>query len=58
MSYEHSAQSKTACVFCNGKLENRERVKQVASNCDLLLAADGGASHLAILGLTAKQPGR
>jgi len=43
-----------ACIFCNGELKNSVRVKRAASNCDLLIAADGGARHLAGLGL---QPG-
>jgi len=40
-----------ACIFCNGELKNSARAKRVASNCDLLIAADGGAKHLAGLGL-------
>jgi len=38
--------AKKACIFCNGELKNPARVKRVASNCDLLIAADGGAKHL------------
>ena len=40
-----------ACIFCNGELKNPARVKRVASNCDLLIAADGGVKHLVGLGL-------
>ena len=40
-----------ACIFCNGELKNPARAKRVASNCDLLIAADGGAKHLAGIGL-------
>ena len=43
--------AKKACIFCNGELKNSVRVKRAASNCDLLIAADGGAKHLAGLGL-------
>jgi len=43
--------AKRACIFCNGELKNSVRVKRAASNCDLLIAADGGARHLAGLGL-------
>lgn len=43
--------AKKACIFCNGALKNSARVKRVASNCDLLIATDGGAEHLAGLGL-------
>jgi len=43
--------AKKACIFCNGELRNSARVKRVASNCDLLIAADGGAKHLAGIGL-------
>ena len=40
-----------ACVFCNGKLKDPVRVKRIASNCDLLIAADGGVRLMADLGL-------
>ncbi len=43
-----------ACIFCDGELKNSARIKLAARNCDLLIAADGGARHLAGLGL---QPG-
>jgi len=43
--------AKKACIFCGGELKNSARVKRVASNCDLLIAADGGARHLTGLGL-------
>lgn len=43
--------AKKACIFCDGELKNSARVKCVASNCDLLIAADGGAKHLAGIGL-------
>ncbi len=46
--------AKKACIFCNGELKNSARVKRATSNCDLLIATEGGAKHLAALGL---QPG-
>jgi len=49
----HKAWRKTgsACVFCNGDLKNPDRVRRLASSCDLLLAADGGANHFVRLNL-------
>lgn len=46
--------AKRACIFCSGELKNTARVKNVASNCDLLIAADGGARYFADLGLKPK----
>jgi thiamine pyrophosphokinase len=43
---------KKACVFCNGRLSNPAKAKQIATDCDLLMAADGGAKHFADIGLT------
>jgi thiamine pyrophosphokinase len=40
-----------ACIFCCGELKSSARAKRAAINCDLLMAADGGAKHLAGLGL-------
>ena len=37
--------TKKACVFCNGPLKKPTNVKQIANDCDLLIAADGGAKH-------------
>jgi len=34
--------AKKACIFYNGELKNSAGVKRVASNCDLLIAVDGG----------------
>ena len=39
--------AKKVRIFCNGELKNPARVKRAARNCDLLIAADGGAKHLA-----------
>jgi len=44
--------AKKACVFCNGQLENPANVKQIANDCDLLIAADGGAKYFFDIGLT------
>ncbi len=43
--------AKKACIFCNGQLSNPTRVKQIAMECDLLIAADGGAKHFVDIGL-------
>ena len=44
--------AKKACVFCNGQLKNPMNVKQIANDCDLLIAADGGAKYFPDTGLT------
>ena len=44
--------AKKACVFCNGQLKNPMNVKQIANDCDLLIAADGGAKYFFDIGLT------
>jgi thiamine pyrophosphokinase len=44
--------AKSACVFCNGQLKNPANVKQIANDCDLLIAADGGAKYFFDIGLT------
>jgi len=44
--------AKKACVLCNGQLENPANVKQIANDCDLLIAADGGAKYFFDIGLT------
>jgi len=37
--------AKKACIFCNGQLSKSANVKQIANDCDLLIAADGGARY-------------
>ena len=44
--------ARRACVFCNGQLKNLANVKQIANDCDLLIAADGGAKYFLDIGLT------
>ncbi len=44
--------TKKACIFCNGQLENPASAKQIANDCDLLIAADGGAKYFLEIGLT------
>jgi thiamine pyrophosphokinase len=44
--------ARRACVFCNGQLKNPANVKQIANDCDLLIAADGGAKYFFDIGLT------
>ena len=46
--------AKKACIFCNGELKNSTRAKRAASNCDLLIAADGGTKHFVSLELQPK----
>ena len=46
--------TKVACICCNGELHNKAEAKMLAENCDLLIAADGGADHLAQLALKPK----
>jgi thiamine pyrophosphokinase len=43
---------KKACIFCNGRLSNLAKAKQIAKDCDMLIAADGGAKHFVDIGLT------
>lgn len=45
---------KRACIFCNGELKNTTRVKNIAINCDLLIAADGGVKYFVDLGIKPK----
>ena len=44
--------ARRACVFCNGQLKSPENAKQIANDCDLLIAADGGAKYFFDIGLT------
>lgn len=39
------------CVFASGDLRDPERAREVAGRSDLIIAADGGAQHLAAIGL-------
>lgn len=43
--------AKRACVFCNGQLESPAKAKKIANDCNLLIAADGGAKYFADIGL-------
>jgi thiamine pyrophosphokinase len=40
-----------AFISCSGELKSSARAKRAASNCDLLIAADGGTKHFVSLGL-------
>ena len=44
--------AKRACVFCNGQLENPAKAKKIAIDCDLMIAADGGAKYFVDIGLS------
>jgi len=48
---EHREMAQTACVFCNGVLKDPVRARILAEGSDLVVAADGGARHIAMLGL-------
>lgn len=41
-----------ACIFCNGQFSNPAKVRQIAKDCDLLIAADGGAKYFVDIRLT------
>lgn len=43
--------AKTACVCCNGEFRVSEKARYLALHADILIAADGGARHLAAMGL-------
>ena len=43
---------KKACIFCNGQLSKPNKIKQIANDCDLLIAADGGVKYFFDIGLT------
>ncbi|MGD8352663.1 MAG: thiamine diphosphokinase [Pseudomonadota bacterium] len=43
--------SVTACICCNGEIGDTAGAKSLAGGADLLIAADGGAVHLADMGL-------
>lgn len=40
-----------ACICCNGELRGSARAKKIASGADILIAANGGANHIAEMGL-------
>lgn len=42
---------KLACVCANGEFRPSERTRSLAAGADILIAADGGAAHLAAMGL-------
>ena len=44
--------AKRACIFCNGQLSNPAKVKQIAKDSDLLIAADGEIKYFVDIGLT------
>jgi len=54
MSGSGAQHAKVAHVFCNGELKDRAQAKTAAVSSDLLIAADGGAQHVAALGLKPK----
>lgn len=43
--------TKTACVFCNGEIKDIEYAGATCRASNLVIAADGGSRHLAVLGI-------
>ena len=43
--------ARKACIFCNGRLSNPTKVKQIAEDSDLLIVANGGARYCTDFGL-------
>jgi thiamine pyrophosphokinase len=44
--------ARKACIFCNGQVSNPTKVKRIAHDCSLLIAANGGAKYCVDFGLT------
>ena len=42
----------TVMIFANGDLQNPDKIKQLASRAEKIIAADGGLVHIQALGLT------
>jgi len=49
MHFMSKNQDRTACIFCNGELRAPDEARLLASTAKLLIAADGGARHLAAM---------
>ena len=43
--------ARSACIFCNGELKEPDRTRTILAGAELIIAADGGAKHLAALGV-------
>ena len=43
---ESAGKYRTACVFCNGELNDQEQARRIASESTLIIAADGGIGNL------------
>jgi thiamine pyrophosphokinase len=43
--------TKTACVFCNGELDDLDSSRAVLADAEMVIAANGGSKHLAALGV-------
>jgi len=51
MTTDKAANIRTACICCNSKFDASGHVKRMVQNCDLLIAADGGAGHFFDMGI-------
>jgi thiamine pyrophosphokinase len=51
VTHVHKPGRLTACIFCNGELYDPNKEKPLVLKSNLLIAADGGAKHLAAMNL-------
>jgi len=51
MNGQAPSSRRTACICCNGELRGAPLARELAAGVDMLIAADGGADHIRMLGL-------
>lgn len=44
------------CIVCNGEIRDYERAKALITECELVIAADGGIRHLGVMGVVPNWP--